>query len=90
MTEKTKNLQLELYGFGPNAMKKTKVCKSCGGLASARAMICGQCGAGLPFATLYDSYKRRHPCCPYCSTVLTANAKYCPHCGSRIPQKEIS
>ena len=81
VTEKAKNLQLEQYGFGPNVMKKTKVCPSCGQLASARSMICSRCGARLPFATLFDSYKRRHPCCPQCRTILTADTKYCPHCG---------
>jgi len=79
--EKLKNLQLEQYGFGPNVMKKTKVCPDCGQLARARSMICSRCGARLPFATLFDSYKRRHPCCPQCSTILTADTKYCPHCG---------
>ena len=84
MTEKTKNIQLEQYGFGPNVMKKTKVCLKCGQLSRKRSMICTQCGSWLPFATLFDSYKRRHPCCPQCSTILTADTKYCPHCGQLI------
>ena len=90
VTEKTKNLQLEQYGFGPNVMKKTKVCPNCGQLARARSMICSRCGARLPFATLFDSYKRRHPCCPQCSTILTADTKYCPHCGQTINTADVS
>ena len=90
VTEKAKNLQLEQYGFDPNVMKKTKVCPTCGQLASARSMICSRCGARLPFATLFDSYKRRHPCCPHCSTVLAADANYCPHCGKLINTDDIT
>ena len=90
MTEKSKNLQLEQYGFGPNVMKKTKVCLTCGQLASARSLICSHCGARLPFATLFDSYKRRHSCCPHCSTILTADTKYCPHCGQSVSTAHVS
>jgi len=82
--EKTKNLQLEQYGFGPNVMKKTKVCTTCGQLASARSMLCSQCGARLPFATLFDSYKRRHPHCSHCNAILASDTKYCPHCGRMV------
>lgn len=89
MTEKAKYRQLEQYGFGPNVMKKTKVCPDCGQLSGARALICSQCGARLPFATLFDRYKRRHPCCPHCGTVLTAGAKYCPHCGRLVEAAEM-
>ena len=84
VTEKSKNRQLEQFGFGPNVMKKTKVCPNCGQLASARSVRCPQCGTRLPFATLFDRYKRRHPCCPHCGTILTADTKYCPHCGRSI------
>ena len=84
VTEKSKNLQLEHYGFGPNVMKKTKVCTTCGQLASARSMICSRCGARLPFATLFDNYKRRHPHCPHCNTILASDTKYCPHCGQAV------
>ena len=84
MTEKSKNLQLEQFGFGPNVMKKLKVCTNCGQIATARSIICTQCGTRLPFATLFDSYRRRHPCCPNCNTVLTAGSNYCPHCGQSV------
>ncbi len=84
MTEKAKNLQLEQFGFGPNVMKKTKVCSHCGQIASARSLICSRCGARLPFSTLFDSYKRRHLCCSRCSTVLSPGTRYCPHCGLAV------
>ena len=84
VTEKLRNLQLEQFGFGPNVMKKTKVCTKCGQIAKARSVICAQCGAPLPFTTLFDSYRRRHTCCPNCNTVLTSDARYCPHCGKSI------
>ena len=84
MTQKLRFQDLERFGFGPNVMKKTKVCPTCGQLASARSMLCPYCGARLPFSTLFDSYKRRHPCCPHCRTILTTNTKFCPHCGQSV------
>lgn len=59
-SEGSKNLQLERFGFGPNVMKKTKVCTSCGHITKARSFLCPRCGGRLPFATLFDSYQRRH------------------------------
>jgi len=88
VTEKAKNLQLEQFGFGPNVMKKTKVCRNCGRIANARALHCAQCGTRLPLTTLFDSYKQRHRCCGHCNTVLSADAKYCPHCGRAIHTAE--
>ena len=88
MTEKAKYFQLEQFGFGPHVMKKTKVCKNCGQIASARSILCARCGARLPFATLFDSYKRRHRCCPHCSTILTPDTKYCSHCGRPVPEDD--
>ena len=90
MTEKAKNLLLEQYGFGPNVMKKTKVCPHCGQLAKVRSMVCSRCGARLSSATLFDSYKRRHPACAHCGTILTADTKFCPQCGKTVNIADVS
>jgi len=74
---------LEQFGFGPNVMKKTKVCTKCGQIAKTGTILCRTCGAFLPRETLYDRYKRRHTCCIWCGTVLTDDAKYCPQCGKK-------
>lgn len=88
MIDGDKYRQLEQFGFGPNVMKKTKVCKNCGQLARGKTMFCGQCGARLPFSTLFDSYKRRHPCCQHCRTILTTNTKFCPQCGRSVTMEK--
>ena len=84
MTWNLKLRQLEAYGFGPNVMKKTKVCRKCGKLIQRHALFCYGCGAWLPRETLFDLYSRRHKTCTFCRTILTVDAKYCPHCGERI------
>lgn len=83
MTWNLKLRQLEAYGFGPNVMKKTKVCRKCGQVARTGAILCRACLSILPRETLYDSYKRRHPCCT-CGTVLRDDVCYCPQCGRQI------
>ena len=84
MTWNLKFHQLEEYGFGPNVMKKTKVCRKCGKLIHRHVFFCPECRAWLTRETLYDLYRRQHKTCTFCGTVLTADAKYCPHCGQRI------
>ena len=81
MTKEIYFRNLEQYGFGPNVMKKTKVCPKCGQIAKKSSFFCRSCGAFLPRETLYDRYRRQHTCCVGCGTVLTKDAKYCPHCG---------
>ncbi len=83
-TEKLRYRNMEDFGFGPNVMKKTKVCTRCGRMVKANARTCPDCGEKLSRETLFDQYKRQHPCCPDCDTVLTNDAKYCPHCGHPI------
>jgi len=83
MTQKLRFKNLEQFGFGPNVMKKTKVCTKCGQIAKAGSLFCRSCGAFLPRETLYDRYRRNHRCCTGCGTVLTDDAKYCPQCGRK-------
>ncbi|MBE6710781.1 MAG: zinc ribbon domain-containing protein [Clostridia bacterium] len=83
MTRESRFRNLEQFGFGPNVMKKTKICAKCGQIAKTGTFFCRRCGAFLPRETLYDRYRRQHACCTGCGTVLTKDAKYCPHCGMR-------
>ena len=72
------------YGFGPDAMRKTKVCNQCGAANDAYLHHCEECGTKLPRDTLFDLYKRSHPYCRLCDTVAADSARYCPNCGSEI------
>jgi len=80
---------MEDYGFGPNVMKKTKVCARCGKKVRANAKTCPDCGEKLSSETLFDRYKRQHKCCPNCDTVLTPDSLYCPNCGKQILRKAV-
>ena len=84
MPESVKFGQLEEFGFGPNIMRKTKICISCGRATSAENTMCLLCGKRLTGNTLFDYYKRMHVCCPVCDTILTSDARYCPHCGTKL------
>lgn len=86
-TEKLRYRNMEDYGFGPNVMKKTKVCARCGKMVGANAKACPECGEKLPGETLFDRYKRQHKCCPDCDTVLAPDSQYCPNCGKQILRK---
>lgn len=81
MMQESRFRNLEQYGFGPNVMKKTKICAKCGQISKTGAFFCRACGAFLPRETLFDRYRRQHTCCSRCGTVLTKDANYCPHCG---------
>lgn len=81
MTQESRFRNLERFGFGPNVMKKIKICQKCGQIATKGSFFCRTCGAFLTRETLYDRYRRQHICCTGCGTVLTKDAKYCPHCG---------
>ena len=72
------------YGFGPEAMKKLKVCTECGASSPKDRQFCTECGRRLPDKTLYDIYKERHRSCPACDTVLSESMIYCPQCGTRV------
>lgn len=88
-TEILRYRNMEDYGFGPNVMKKTKVCVRCGRMVRANAKTCPDCGEKLPRETLFDRYKRQHKCCPDCDTVLTPDSLYCPNCGKQILRKAV-
>ena len=78
---------LERFGFGPNVMKKLRVCPRCGKAVKTRADACPECDERLPCETLFDRYKKGHRCCPACDTVLAPDSFYCPNCGKQIWQK---
>ena len=88
-TEKLRYRNMEDYGFGPNVMKKTKVCARCGKMVRANAKTCPECGEKLSSETLFDCYKRQHKCCPDCDTVLAPDSQYCPNCGKQILRKAV-
>jgi len=83
VAETYKFIELESFGFGPNVMKKSRVCSGCGHIITTAQNACPICGTALTVQTLYDRYKKMHSCCPVCETVLTKEAKYCPHCGTK-------
>ena len=84
VTHEVRFKNLERFGFGPNVMKKTRVCVRCGRMARTRAGVCPSCGEKLPGETLFDRYKKQHASCPQCDTVLTSDAHYCPNCGTAV------
>lgn len=88
--EQVKQQGMDFYGFGPNAMKKTKVCTECGHPSPSDQQFCTECGHRLPNKTLYDIYKERHKCCPTCDTVLADEMEYCPQCGTKINVIKVS
>ena len=51
------------YGFGPETMKRRKICPECGRANGAQDTHCTDCGAALPSKRLYDFYLSRHRCC---------------------------
>ena len=87
MTKEIHFRNLEQFGYGPNVMKKTKVCPKCGQIAKKGSFFCRSCGSFLTRETLYDHYRRQHRCCPECDTVLAADSQYCPNCGKQILRK---
>lgn len=72
--------ELEEYGFGPNVMKKNKVCTYCGTVVSAELENCNICGAHLPEETLFIKYISLHKICSVCNCVVKADANFCPQC----------
>ncbi len=75
---------MEQYGFGPRAMKRLKVCKSCGRASPSSLQFCTECGAHLPEKNMFEIYKERHAFCKACETVVSDTAAYCPECGERL------
>ena len=87
MTSKVRLKNLEQFGFGPNVMRKIKICTKCSRISKKGSVFCLACGAILPRETLYDRYRSQHSCCEECGTVLTDDARYCPQCGHRVLPK---
>lgn len=81
MTQSLKNSQLARYGFGPEAMRKTKLCPNCDTLVTNGAKTCPACGQTLPKLSLLTWYEQQHCRCTHCGTVLRGNPLYYPHCG---------
>ncbi len=90
MTQKVRFKNLERYGFGPNVMKKLRICPRCGQAVKTRADTCPECGERLPRDTLFDRYKRQHQCCCDCDTVLAPGSLYCPNCGTAVLYQEYN
>ena len=77
------------YGFGPETMRRCKLCPECGKANRARDTHCTDCAAALPEKTLYDFYLSRHRRCPGCGVAVTDYAVYCPECGTRLPKAGV-
>lgn len=81
---------MKRFGFGPDVMKQTRVCRICGAVRTAEEGYCPDCGAVLPHETLFDLYKTFHLYCPVCDTVVSDTSSFCPECGKqlRLQKKE--
>jgi predicted amidophosphoribosyltransferase len=71
--------------FGPDAMRRVKVCPGCGAAASADKRRCPVCGARLPGETVYQTWISRQPRCGGCGAPVSPADHYCPRCGARLP-----
>lgn len=76
--------ELEEYGFGPNIMKKIKVCSNCGSVNSSEFEICNICESILPQETLFQKYVSMHKMCSECGCIVRVEAKYCPQCRALL------
>ena len=84
VTEETRYRKMEQFGYGPNVMKKSKVCPRCGKVADVSFLQCPDCGENLSDETLFDYYRRQHASCPDCDTILAPDSRYCPNCGKKL------
>lgn len=75
---------MQMYGFGPDIMKRSKSCRVCGSTCAASDAYCDCCGTVLPRETLFDVYKANHLYCPACDTVVPETTVFCPECGRRL------
>ena len=57
-TEKLRYRNMEDFGFGPNVMKKTKVCARCGKMVKANAKTCPECGEKTEVYSRITGYYR--------------------------------
>lgn len=58
-TEELRYKNMESFGFGPNIMRKTKVCTKCGQMVKRRMKNCPACSEKLPMESLLDSYTKQ-------------------------------
>lgn len=79
--------EIAQYGFGPEVMKRLKICEGCGEQAHGQTTHCSSCGRALPEKTLYELYRMGHRLCPCCGTVIPADGDFCPHCGRPYPRE---
>lgn len=86
--ERLRREGMQHYGFGPEAMKKIKVCARCGTMSPASSHLCHECKAALSRNTLFQIYKSRHLFCKKCQTVVPDESKYCPSCGTKLTDKK--
>ena len=71
---KLRQTDMEELGFGTEARKKIKVCKTCGDI----------CSSPLPDKSLFDEYYESNHHCDDCRIVLPGSAHYCPQCGKKL------
>lgn len=84
MLEAIRLANMEENGFGPDVMKKVKVCEHCGVRSPVRARYCTACGNLLPVESVFEQYKKRHTYCVSCDLVVPQEARFCPQCGREI------
>lgn len=75
---------MESHGFGIAAMRRTKVCRRCGAMVTAKKIVCPVCRAPLPAETLYRIYQKAHKHCTHCQTVVSDDSRFCPQCGTEL------
>ena len=75
---------MKRFGFGPDVMKSTRICRVCGMSCAEEKDYCPDCGAILPRETLFDLYKGFHLYCPVCDTVVSNTSIFCPTCGKQL------
>ncbi|MBE5760860.1 MAG: hypothetical protein E7334_02545 [Clostridiales bacterium] len=81
---KLRKTDMEELGFGTEAMKKIKVCKTCGCKCDAKAVKCDICSSPLPEKSLFDEYYESNHHCDDCRIVLNRFARFCPQCGKKL------
>nr|MBQ4319245.1 zinc ribbon domain-containing protein [Clostridia bacterium] len=84
MCESIRLENMERFGFGPNVMKKIKVCTNCGKPLGKQYTFCSSCGSHMPKDTLFQLYRSMHKSCQKCETVVPEWMIFCPNCGTRI------
>ena len=78
---------MERFGFGPESMKKIKVCSHCGEPSEAEETVCRYCKNNLPKETLFHRYRDKHAYCTSCQTVVPKWMRFCPNCGKSLQNR---